>query len=132
MAEDKEIKYKNLVYLMVRKYKGDWKGSFPTDMGISLESCEKIYEKYADEVYEEIQKEDEDESVVPTADELIDKGMRKLNFIISSCDDASKLTRSIEILSDLRDSNKVKKKVEKTIFDKMQEKYKNEKGKDNS
>ena len=125
MAEDGTIKYKNLVYLMIRKYGDGWRKSFPKDMGIPLEKCDRIYELYHEEVEKEIEAENQ-KSEVPTADELIDKGLLKLRTIISTCDDPSKLTRSIEILAEMRDSGSVKKEVKKSIFDRIQEKAKNE------
>lgn len=123
MQEGKERKCKNLVYLMIRRYGDNWKQSFPEDMGLPADKCQEIYDMYYDEVMDEISKE-EPVNDVPTADELIEKGMKKLRNIISTCDDPSKLTRSIEILADMRDSGAVKREEHKTIFDRIQEKAK--------
>ena len=126
MAETNENKFKNLVYLMIRRYKGNWRASFPADMGIPADKCEKIYDMYYDVVLEEIEKEDAERLEAPSANELIDKGLRKLNDIISTCEDPSKLTRSIEILTDLKRSGALKDEEHESMFDKIQRKAKDE------
>lgn len=126
MADSNEAKYKNLVYLMIRRYGGGWRERFPSDMGLPADKCEKIYDAYYDEVLEEIEKEDAERVGVPSANELIDKGLKKLNDIIVTCEDPSKLTRAIEILTDLKKSGALKDEEHESIFDKIQRKYKDE------
>lgn len=119
-----EKKLKNLAYLMLTRYKGEWDGDFGPDMGISKKDCELIWNTYADKVSNEIQKEIENGDDIPSADELINKALKKLNLIIATCDDPSKLTRSIEILSDLKKACALKVDKKETIFDKMHKELK--------
>ena len=93
-------------------------------MGISKKDCELIWNTYADKVSNEIQKEIENGDDIPSADELINKALKKLNLIIATCDDPSKLTRSIEILSDLKKACALKVDKKETIFDKMHKELK--------
>lgn len=124
MADSNEAKLKNLVYLMIKRYKGGWREKFPSDMGIPVDKCEKIYDAYYDTVLEEIEKEAVDGSDVPSADALIKKGLRKLDTIITTCEDPSKLARAIEMLRDMRDADPSMREAKETIFDKIQRKAK--------
>jgi len=122
MAFDAEKRNKNLVYLMLTRYDDDWEDDFPYDMGIDHDVCQKLYDRYAGEVRKEIDAEEATDEV-PSADELIDKGMKKLSKIINNCDDPAKLTTAIDKLSSLRDSNAIKTEKKETIFDKIQKRY---------
>lgn len=124
MAEQNEAKLKNLVYLMIKRYKGGWREKFPSDMGIPVDKCEKIYDAYYDTVLDEIEKEAAGPDEVPSADALIKKGLRKLDTIINTCEDPSKLARAIEMLRDMRDADPSMREAKETIFDKIQRKAK--------
>lgn len=120
MADTSEEKYRNLVYLMLTKYHDRWEDSFPSDMGIPPDVCRRMYSKYRDEVLEIIEKDKElTDDRIPSADDIIRKGMIQLEKRISSCDDPSRIARSIQLLDELKNGNSVKKEVKKSIFDKL-------------
>lgn len=120
MADTSEEKYRNLVYLMLTKYHDRWEDAFPSDMGIPPDVCRRMYAKYRDEVLEMIEKDKEiTDDRVPSADDIIRKGMIQLEKRISSCDDPSRIARSIQLLDELKNGNSVKKEVKKSIFDKL-------------
>lgn len=120
MADTSEEKYRNLVYLMLTKYHDRWEDSFSSDMGIPPDVCRRMYSKYRDEVLEMIENDRElTDDRIPSADDIIRKGMIQLEKRISSCDDPSKIARSIQLLDELKNGNSVKKEVKKSIFDKL-------------
>lgn len=116
------IKCKNLVYLMLTRYKNNWRSSFAREMGLPQKMVEQIYARYNEEVAKEIDKERREmlairEDEIPTAEQLIDSGMKKLAVTIASCEDPSKITRAIQTLSELKKSGDVKKEKVKSLYE---------------
>lgn len=117
MAKASDKKCKNLVYLMLTRYGGDWEDSFPDDMGIDRSVCQKLYDKYHLAVEKEISDERNDREGIPTADEIIRKAMRKLEQSISSCDDPAKIVRAIQSMDELKGGDSVGREKKESIFD---------------
>lgn len=124
MKERTDEECKSLVYLMLTRYNDNWQERFPTDMRISPEDCQALYDAYADIVRMEIEKAKLSDTSVPTVEELITLGMKRLRATMQSSDDPSKIARSIEMLNDLPDSKAIKRTERKTMFDIIQDKAK--------
>lgn len=117
MAKASDKKCKNLVYLMLTRYNGDWEGSFPDDMGIDIAVCRRLYDRYHTEVEGEIAEERNGGKGIPTADEIIRQAMVKLKESVSSCDDPSKIVRAIQGLDELKKGDSVSRERKESIFD---------------
>jgi hypothetical protein len=132
MAGNEQIKQRNLAYIMLKLYKDNWKAKFPMDMGIPIDVCVSIMAKYGREVAQMIDKEREEllslgRSDVPTAKKIIDNAMKKIERTISTCEDPSKIARTIQILEELdKSSDNLRKEKKKTILDKYKNKNNNE------
>lgn len=112
-------KCKNLVFLMLTRYKGDWEKSFPSDMGIPYETCKAMFDKYRKEVEKEVEQDYSSIGEEPTAEETMRKGMKRLNQQILKETDPSKIARALQILNELKDNGAVKKETKTSIFDKL-------------
>lgn len=132
MAGNEQIKQRNLAYLMLKLYKDNWKARFPMDMGIPIDVCVSIMAKYGREAAQMIDKEREDllslnRKDVPTANKIIDNAMKKIERTITTCEDPSKIARTIQILEELnKSSDMLRKEKKKSILDKYKNNSNNE------
>lgn len=117
MATTADKKCKNLVFLMLTRYKGDWEKSFPSDMGIPYETCKAMFDKYSKEVEKEMEQGFSGNGEEPTAEETMRKGMKRLNQQILKETDPSKIARALQILNELKDTGAVRKESKTSIFD---------------
>lgn len=132
MAGIQEIKEKNFVYLMLSLYKSNWRSNFPRDMGLPLEYCENIMRRWGEVVAKKIDKDrvelmklNADE--VPTANKIIDNAMKKIEKTIATCEDPSKIARTIQILDELsKESESIKREKKSSILDKYKKNKQNE------
>ena len=128
MAGIEETKQRNLVYLMLKLYKSTWRSGFPRDMGIPVGVCEQMMSRYGKEVAAKIDKERQDILAlkgddIPTANSIVDMAMKKIRDTISTCEDPSKVARTIQILEELdKSSDKLKKEKKDTFLDKYKKK----------
>lgn len=117
-------KCKNLVYLMLKRYKTSWRSSFPRDMGIPIEKCERMYELYAKEVAEEIDRERSElmglgEEYVPSLEDMNVMAIKRIHQIISTCEDPAKIANTLKILEDLKSRNSIVTEKKTSLFDKL-------------
>lgn len=119
MASTSDKKCRNLVYLMLTRYDGDWESSFPSDMGIPYDTCRAMFDKYAEDVRKEIEGDVKVHVKEPTAEETMRKGMLRLNLQIQKETDPSKIARALQILNELKDTGAVRKEDKTSIFDKL-------------
>lgn len=114
---------KNLVYLILRRYNGRWDTGFAEHMNVSEKDCEILVNSYRKIVEQEIAVEEEERQKrdIPTVESLIENGMRQLGAIIGSCDDPSKVSRTIEILTGLPKDESINRRERKSIFETIQE-----------
>lgn len=117
---------------MLKRYKATWRSNFAKDMGIPTHLCEAMMKRYGQEVAEIIDKERMEllslnRDDIPTANKIVDMAMKKIQNTISTCEDPSKIARTIQILEELDSkSDKLKKDKKETLLDK----YKNKISKD--